>query len=87
MSPLHQAIAAEVRAYLARRQLTGVATARRLGWTQNYMSRRLSGTAPFSLDDLQAVADLLEVPVTAFFDVPGSISRFINAPAGRRAAA
>ncbi len=63
----HQVIAAEVRAELARKQLSGVRAARALGWTQNYISRRLSGTVPFDVADLLAIAELLEVPVGAFF--------------------
>ncbi len=66
MSP-HEAVAAEVRAQLARKRLSGVRAARALGWTQNYISRRLTGTVPFDVADLVAVADLLEVPVDSFF--------------------
>ena len=64
---LNEAIAAEVRAQLARRRLSGVRAARALGWTQNYISRRISGAVPFTVADLDALADLLEVPVTTFF--------------------
>src|ERR1022692_4135759 len=63
----YRVIAAEVRAELARKQLSGVRAARALGWTQNYISRRLSGTVPFDVADLIALANLLEVPVTTFF--------------------
>jgi transcriptional regulator with XRE-family HTH domain len=66
----YEAIAGEVRAELARQKLSGVRVARQLGWTQNYISRRLSGTVPFDVADLQAIADLLEVSVTEFFQVP-----------------
>lgn len=65
--PSYQAIAGEVRAEMARQQLSGIRAAKLLGWTQNYISRRLSGTVPFDVADLQAIADLLEVPVTKFF--------------------
>jgi len=63
----YQSVAAEVRAEMARRQLSGVRAARRLGWTQNYISRRLSGTVPFDVADLLAIAQLLEVPAAKFF--------------------
>jgi transcriptional regulator with XRE-family HTH domain len=63
----HEAVAAEVRAELARHRLSGVRAAKALGWTQNYISRRLSGAVPFDVADLAALADLLEVPVTTFF--------------------
>ena len=66
MAP-HEIVAAEVRAELARQQMSGVRAARALGWTQNYISMRLRGAIPFSIADLTAVAQLLEVPVTTFF--------------------
>jgi transcriptional regulator with XRE-family HTH domain len=76
----HQAIAGEVRAELARQKLSGVRVAKQLGWTQNYISRRLSGTVPFDVADLQAIADYLEVPVTNFFQLraEGSRSAYID---------
>lgn len=70
--PVSDVVAAEVRAELARQQLSGVRAARQLGWTQNYISVRLRGVVPFSLADLEAMADLLEVPVTKFFQFAGS---------------
>jgi transcriptional regulator with XRE-family HTH domain len=42
----------------------------RLGWTQPYMSRRLTGEIPFDVADLEAIADLLGIPATAFFQRP-----------------
>jgi transcriptional regulator with XRE-family HTH domain len=66
----HQEIAAEVRAEMARQQLSGVRAAKKLGWTQNYIARRLSGTVPFDVADLAEVASLLGVPIRAFFDSP-----------------
>ena len=65
----YTAVADEVRAELARQRLSGVRAAKALGWTQNYIQRHLSGTVPFDVADLQALADLLEVPVTNFFQV------------------
>ena len=65
---LHEKVAAEVRAHLARQRLSGRQAAMRLGWTQPYMSRRLTGEIPFDVTDLEAIAGLLNVPVTAFFD-------------------
>jgi transcriptional regulator with XRE-family HTH domain len=70
---LAQSVAGEVRAHLGRRRLSGRAAAFRLGWTQQYMSRRLTGAVPFDVDDLDALAELLDVPVTAFFDVPAPV--------------
>lgn len=63
----YQAVAAEVRASLARANLTGSKAASHLGWKQQYISRRLSGTVPFDVSELLALADLLNVQVTDFF--------------------
>lgn len=63
-------VAAEVRAQLARAQWTGRSMALRLGWTQPYISRRLTGEVPFDVNDLAAIAAVLGIPVSAFFDVP-----------------
>lgn len=71
----------EVRAQLARRRLSGVRAAKALGWTQNYIARRMIGAVPFTASDLVALAELLEVPVSTFFEFrPGVISRYISAP-------
>jgi transcriptional regulator with XRE-family HTH domain len=66
----YQAIAGEVRAWLARRQLSGRSVAQQLGMTEIYLNRRLRGAVPFNVVDLTAIARLLDVPVTVFFDVP-----------------
>ena len=75
----YKAVADEVRAELARQRISGVRAAKALGWTQNYIQRRLSGVVPFDVADLQAIADLLEVSVTNFFPVQ---SPEIRKPAG-----
>ena len=65
--PAHQTVAAEVRAELARQRISGRQAARRLGWTQQSLSRRLTGDIPFDVAELAELAALLGVPVTAFF--------------------
>jgi transcriptional regulator with XRE-family HTH domain len=72
MTP-HELVAAEVRAELARQQLSGVRAAKALGWTQNYISVRLRGVVPFDVADLIKIADLLEVPVETFFSRIGGV--------------
>ena len=64
-----QEVAAEVRAQLARAHWTGSRLARELGWTQPYTSRRLTGEVPFDVNDLDAIAGALGVPVSSFFAV------------------
>ena len=48
------------------REISGVQLARRLGITQAYLSRRLTGEVEFRISELQAIADELGVPVTQF---------------------
>jgi transcriptional regulator with XRE-family HTH domain len=66
--PLSESVAGEVRAHLARARLSGRQAALQLGWTQPYMSRRLTGDIPFDVADLEAIADLLGIPVATLFD-------------------
>jgi len=68
-----QEVAAEVRAQLARHQRTGRSVALQLGWKQPYMSRRLTGAVSFDVNDLDAIAGALGVPVTSFFPQVGAL--------------
>ncbi len=65
---LQEKVSNEVRAWLARRRLSASKAAAALGWTDMYMSRRLNNKIPFDLNDLEALARLLEVPVPMFFE-------------------
>jgi transcriptional regulator with XRE-family HTH domain len=65
-----KAIAAEVRAWMARRQRSGRSLALELGCSEIYLSRRLTGKVPFDVAELATIADLLEVPVSVFFEIP-----------------
>jgi transcriptional regulator with XRE-family HTH domain len=71
----HQAVAAEVRAQLARRRMSGRRAAFALGWKQPYIARRLSGEIPFDVNDLTALAQLLELPVSEFFEIRGGLEQ------------
>lgn len=64
---LPEAVAAEIRAELARQRLSARRAAARLGWTQAYLSRRLNGDVPFDVEDIEALADLLGVVPERFF--------------------
>lgn len=57
----------EIRVWLARRRLSARQAAFQLGWTQGYIAKRMTGRQPFDVADLAALAELLEVPVSAFF--------------------
>lgn len=72
---LREGIAEEVRALLARRRMSGVQLAKRIGKSHTYVSRRLTGETAFDADDLEQIAhaldaqptDLLPKPVTRQF--------------------
>lgn len=48
---------------MARRRTSAVQLGREIGKSQSYMSRRLTGETPFDIDDLEAIARALDVPV------------------------
>lgn len=55
--------AGAVRAELARRKITGRDLATALGWSVTTTWRRLNGTNPFDVDELDAVARHLGIPI------------------------
>ena len=56
--------AGAVRAELARKRTTGRQMAKALGWSSSTTHRRLQGIYPFTLTELVAVADYLDIPLT-----------------------
>jgi transcriptional regulator with XRE-family HTH domain len=67
---LSEKVAAEIRAEMGRQRQSAIGMEARLGWPRTYLGRRLRGEVSFNLDDIEAIAGALEVPVTAFFDFP-----------------
>jgi transcriptional regulator with XRE-family HTH domain len=63
-----ETIAGEVRAELGRQNLSQTYVCARLKWTQPYLSRRLTGQVAFSTDDLEKIAEFLDVPVIRFLE-------------------
>lgn len=59
-------VSARVRAVLAARRLSARSVAEQLGWTQSYMARRVNDKAPFSVADLEALAEFLGLSVEFF---------------------
>jgi len=57
-------VAAQVRAELARRRMSGRELARRTPKDAQYWWRRLAGEVPLNVEDLVLIADVLEVPVS-----------------------
>lgn len=60
---LRQRTAEEIRVLLARKRMSAAELARRTGIKQSTMARRMTGEIAFDLDDLEAIARVLEVEV------------------------
>ena len=60
-------VIATIRAELARKGIPTSALPGILGNSQAYWGRRMTGAAPFDVYDLRLLADLISVPVAAFF--------------------
>lgn len=48
---------------MGRAGYSGVKLANKIGWTQPYFSRRMSGKMAFDVDDLEKIANALDVPM------------------------
>jgi transcriptional regulator with XRE-family HTH domain len=60
---LREYVAEEIRVILARKKMSGVELGRRAGIKQSSMSRRLTGQTAFDMDEIEAIAAVLEVSV------------------------
>ena len=58
--PLAIAVAAEVRAAMGRRRVSGIQLASLTGISQNYIAKRLRDEAPFTLNDIERICVALE---------------------------
>jgi transcriptional regulator with XRE-family HTH domain len=67
---LQDFVAGEVKAELGRQHQTQRDLARALGWTEIKLSRRLRGTVPWTLDEVEQVASVLDVPRSQLLDPP-----------------
>lgn len=61
---------AAIRAELARRGLFQVDVAEKLGITPGQVGRRMNGEIDWRFEELQAVAEMLDLPVSALVDAP-----------------
>lgn len=59
-------VAEEVRVALTRRRMSATELAKRLGKSQTWIWRRLSGETAFDMDDLERVGAVLEVDPASF---------------------
>lgn len=48
---------------MARQDMTQSELAERLGWNRMYLQRRLKRKVPLSLDDVEAIAAVLHIPI------------------------
>lgn len=64
------AVAAEVRAEVARKQISQDKLAAQVGCSRQSLNRRLTGATPFDVAELAAIAEALGVPVTQFLPTP-----------------
>lgn len=71
---LTQRVAAEVRAEVARQNVTQLELARILEIAQPSVSRRLNGKFPFDTDELDKLAAAFGVPVDRFLLSPAAIA-------------
>lgn len=53
---LNETLAAEIRAELARRDITQSDFAKQVGWSPAYFSRRMNGEVPFDADEIDLIA-------------------------------
>jgi transcriptional regulator with XRE-family HTH domain len=63
--PFALAFAAEVRALMARQQISGADLARITERSQSYMSKRLRGEAAFTANDAEAISAALRIDLEA----------------------
>lgn len=68
------AVAAEVRAEVARKQISQDKLAAQVGCSRQALNRRLTGATPFDVAELAAIADALGVPVTQFLPTPERVA-------------
>jgi transcriptional regulator with XRE-family HTH domain len=64
---LREQVAEEVRALLARKMKTGADVAAAIGKSPMYVSRRVRGEVAFDLDDIQKIAEVLDVEIDDLF--------------------
>lgn len=62
-----QTVAAEVRAHLARKQISSREIAELVGLTPSQMSRRINGSIAFTVEEIGEVAKALGVTVSSLY--------------------
>ncbi|MGC5664958.1 helix-turn-helix domain-containing protein [Micromonospora sp. WMMD723] len=67
---LRDSVVVAVRVEMARQRMSQTKLAELTGFTQAYISRRMTGETPFDVVDLERIAGALNVPPSAFFPAP-----------------
>lgn len=67
---LQESVAATVRAELARHNLSRTAAAHAAGMSRTLLWNRLRGETPFTVAELEAIADFIGIPVATFLPTP-----------------
>jgi transcriptional regulator with XRE-family HTH domain len=65
---LAERVVGEIRAEMARQDVTQAEVAQKLGVTQQTLSKRFAGLKPFDLLEVERLADILGVPVRQFLN-------------------
>lgn len=60
-TPFRELVAAEIRAHLARRRMSGRALSKILGVDQTWVSRRLNGVIPLDTNDIDRISQALGI--------------------------
>lgn len=68
-STLSARVAEEIRVAMTRRRISGRQLAAKLGMSQTWLASRLNGVTPIDLNDLERIADILNVEVTDLLPV------------------
>lgn len=72
MSATTESVLIEIQAWMARRQMSQSELARQLGVSSPWVNKRLHGVVPISVDDIMAIAEVLDVSPMTFFDTPSA---------------
>lgn len=72
MDELSRRVAAEVRAWMARRDVRQETLAAAMGLSQSALSMRLRGRTRWTINDLAAVSEALDVPMATLLAPPTS---------------
>lgn len=71
LTPLREVVAANLRAIIARQQITAEELAERLGRPRQWHSRKMHGKVPITTEDIDVLAEALRVSTDELTDRSG----------------